>query len=129
MYMTGVKTDEEFAEIIKGVDVRPSSSKLDMPYFVMAGEDDSLSDIECTFEHLNYVSGPKTLFLYAGEEHGIFGARSSQLGVPFFTVIADWLADRASDKPMKSTFNVVDSNGQLHTERGAKTGSINTELP
>ncbi len=38
----------------------------------MAGEDDSLSDISCTFEHLNAVPGPKTLMLYAGEEHGIF---------------------------------------------------------
>ena len=54
--------------------------------------------------------------LYAGEEHGIFGARSSQLSMPFFTIIADWLADRAAAKPLESTYNLVDSTGKMHSE-------------
>ena len=116
MYMTGTDTEEAFEAVIQDIDVRPLSPKLNMPYFVMAGEDDSLSDISCTFEHLNAVPGPKTLILYAGEEHGIFGARSSQLSMPFFTVIADWLADRAAGKPLESTYNLVDSTGKMHSE-------------
>ena len=116
MYMTGTDNEEAFQSVIQKIDVRPLSAKLHMPCFVMAGEDDSLSDVTCTFEHLNAVSGPKTLVLYAGEEHGIFGARSSQLGMPFFTVIADWLADRAAGKSLESTFNLVDSTGQMHTQ-------------
>ncbi len=44
------------------------------------------------------------------------GSRSSQLGLPFFTIIADWLADRAAGKPFESTYNVVDRTGQLHRE-------------
>ena len=83
----------------------------------MAGEDDSLSDVSCTFEHLNEVPGPKTLVLYAGEEHGIFGAKSSQMGMPFFTIIANWLADRAASKPLESTYNLVDGTGHMHRER------------
>ena len=54
--------------------------------------------------------------LYAGREHGIFGAKSSQMGIPFFTIIADWLADRAVGKPLESTFNLVDSTGHMHSE-------------
>ena len=116
MYMTGTNTEEAFASTIENIDVRPLSPRLNMPCFVMAGEDDSLSDVSCAFEHLNAVPGPKTLVLYAGEEHGIFGARSSQLSMPFFTIIADWLADRAAGKPLESTFNLVDSTGQMHSE-------------
>ena len=40
----------------------------------------------------------------------------AQLGMPFFTVIADWLADRAAGKSLESTFNLVDSTGQMHTQ-------------
>ncbi len=66
MYMTGTDTEEAFEAVIQNIDVRPLSPKLNMPCFVMAGEDDSLSDISCTFEHLNAVPGPKTLMLHAG---------------------------------------------------------------
>lgn len=116
MYMTGVGEEEAFAAVMQKMDVRPLSAKLRMPYFVMAGEDDSLSDVGCTVEHLNNVPGPKTLVMYAGEEHGMGGARSSQLGAPFFLLIADWLADRAAGKPLESTYNLVDRTGQMHTE-------------
>lgn len=116
MYMTGTEREENFPAVMAKIDVLRLSAKLNMPYFVLAGEDDSLSDFGRTVEHLNAVPGPKTLFVYAGEEHGIFGARSSQLGLPFFPIIVDWLADRAAGKSFKSTYNLIDRNGQLHTE-------------
>jgi len=116
MYMTGIGTEEAFESVLPKMDVRPLSAKLNMPYFVMAGEDDSLSDVSCTIDHLNAVPGPKTLVMYAGEEHGMGGSRSSQLGLPFFTIIADWLADRAAGKTLASTYNLVDRTGQMHTE-------------
>ncbi len=116
LYMTGVEDESSFKAVMEKMDVFALSPRLRMPYFVMAGEDDSLSDVACTFEHLNRVPGPKTLVLFAGEEHGMGGSRSSQLGPPFFPMIADWLADRAKGKPLQSTYIVVDTTGQLHTE-------------
>jgi dienelactone hydrolase len=116
MYMTGVEDEAAFGAVMERMDVRPLSGKLAMPCFVMCGEDDSLSDVACTIEHLNAVPGPKTLVMYAGEEHGMGGSRSSQLGTPFFPLIADWLADRAAGKPLESTYNVVDTLGQMHSE-------------
>ena len=116
MYMTGTDTDEAFNAVAGKIDVRKLSSKLSMPYFVMAGEDDSLSDISIAFEHLNNVLAPKSFVLFAGEEHGIFGARSSQLSSPHFTIIADWLADRAAGKTIESTYTLIDRNGQPHTQ-------------
>ncbi len=116
MYMCGVSDEADFAAVMARMDVAALSPKLHMPCFVMAGEDDSLSDFACTVEHLNNVPGPKTLLVYAGEEHGMGGSRSSQLGSPFFPAIADWLADRAAGKPLSSTYTVVDTLGQAHTE-------------
>jgi len=116
MYMTGVDDEAAFNEVMPKMDVRPLSARISMPYFVMAGEDDSLSDVSCTIDHLNAVRGPKTLVMYAGEEHGMGGSRSSQLGAPFFLIIADWLADRAAGKPLQSTYNLVDRTGKMHSE-------------
>jgi dienelactone hydrolase len=116
MYMTNIDDEDEFRVMMEKMDVRTLSSKLKMPYFVMAGEDDLLSDIVYTIEHLNAVLGPKTLVLYAGEEHGVGGARSAQLGSPFFSLIADWLLDRARGKSLESTYNLVDRNGRMRTE-------------
>lgn len=116
MYMAGVEEEAAFEAVMTKMDVLELSGRLEMPYFVMAGEDDALSDFACTVEHLNRVPGPKTLVVFAGEEHGMGGSRSSQLGSPFFPMIADWLMDRASGKPLESTYNVVDTNGQLHSQ-------------
>ena len=116
MYMTGIEDEADFPSVMKKMDVMKLSAKIEMPYFVMAGEDDSLSDVTCTIDHMNGVKGPKTLVMFAGEEHGMGGSRSSQLGPPFFPMICDWLADRAADKPLESTYNVVDTLGMMHTE-------------
>jgi hypothetical protein len=116
MYMTGSADEEALERIMDRMDVFRISRELKMPCFVMSGEDDSLTDAACTIEHLNNVPGPKTLVMYAGEEHGMGGSRSSQLGTPFFPLIADWLADRAAGKPLESTYNVVDTLGQMHSE-------------
>ncbi len=120
MYMTGIDNEEAFEAVMARMDVRPLSPKINRPYFVMGGEDDSLSDISCTINHLNAVTGPKTLVMYAGEEHGLGGSRSSQLGLAFFPIIADWLADRAAGKALESTYNLVDRTGQMHSEPWGK---------
>ena len=64
--------------------------------------------------------------LYAGRGRGILGAKSSQMGPPSFTIIADWLADRAVGKPLEPTFNLVDNTGHMHSELLGKIGSTNT---
>ena len=35
---------------------------------------------------------------------------------PFWTIIVDWLADRAAGKPLESTYNLVDRSGRMHSE-------------
>ena len=116
LYMTGTEDEAALGAVMARMDVHRLSAALHMPCFVMAGEDDPLSDIACTIAHLNAVPGPKTLVMYAGEEHGMGGSRSSQLGAAFFPIVADWLADRAAGKKLDSTCSVVDRTGQMHVQ-------------
>lgn len=59
MYMAGVEEDSAFDAVMAKMDVMKLSSRLNMPYFIMAGEDNPLSDLACTVEHLNNVPGPR----------------------------------------------------------------------
>ena len=87
MYMTGVKDEAASDAVMAKMDVTQLSPKLSIPCFVMAGE-----------------------------EHGMGGSRPSQLGPPFFPVIASRLVDRARGKPLQPTHAVVDTTGQTHSE-------------
>ena len=57
----------------------------------MAGEDDHLSPIECTYDLMDTIAGPRQLVLYEGADHGLGGSSSSDLGPNPQTYIADWL--------------------------------------
>lgn len=75
MYMTGIDDKAGFGPIMAKMYVITLSPHVRMPYFVMAGEDGSLSDFGCTIEHMNHVSGSKTLMVFEGEEHDMGGSR------------------------------------------------------
>lgn len=114
MYMTGSSSFEELETVIASMDVLPLSTKITMPYLVIMGEDDPLTDPEQTFSHLNNVPGPKELLFYTGDTHAPVTRRSGQLGPPVFRYIVDWLADRASGAPLSSQRITVDATGRQH---------------
>lgn len=116
MYMTGTSSFEELEPVVQAMDVRPLSSQIAMPYLVVMGEDDPLTDPVQTIEHLNNVTGPKELLFYVGEDHAPVSRPSGQLGPASFLYIVDWLADRASGKPLESQRITVDAIGRLHPE-------------
>lgn len=116
MYMAGISDETAFAAYAEKIDVSKISANIQVPYLILAGEDDELSDIGYTFSHLNQVPGPKSLVLYCGGAHEMGAVHSYLLGPFNFVILSDWLRDRADGKPMESEYTVVDSTGQLHTE-------------
>lgn len=116
MYMTGLGDEAAFDDLAQKIDVRPLSKEIKVPYLVIAGEDDELSDIGYAFEHLNHIGGPKTLVLYSGGVHEIGAVPSYLLGPFNFAVLADWLRDRADGKPLASEYIPVDSQGRMHPQ-------------
>lgn len=116
MFMTGVDSVAALEKVAENMDVRPLSASLTMPYLVIAGEDDPLTDLEQTYQHLNAVPGPRELMLYTGEDHAPVTRSSGQLGPNHMVYAADWCADRAAGKPLESTHVVVDYLGHQHRE-------------
>lgn len=116
MYMAGISDEAAFGAYTEKIDARKLSEEIKVPCLVLAGEDDELSDIGYTFEHLNRVQGPKTLVLYSGGVHEIGPVPSYLLGPFNFVIMADWLRDRADGKPLESQYIPVDSTGQMHPQ-------------
>ena len=116
MFMTGVTTLEELDAVTQGMDVRPLSHSLSMPCLVIAGEDDPLTDLEQTYQHLNDVPGPKELLLYTGEDHAPLTRSSGQLGPLHAVYAADWLAERAAGRALESRHITIDYLGHAHEE-------------
>ncbi len=116
MFMIGVDSVEALEKIAQGMDVRPLSGSLTMPYLVIAGEDDPLTDLEQTYQHLNNVPGVKELLLYTGEDHAPVTRSSGQLGPNHAIYAADWLVDRAAGKPLESRQITIDYLGHPHKE-------------
>ncbi len=116
MSMTGSDSFEQLQNKVDAMDVRPLSAKLTMPYLVIAGEDDPLTDPQQTFDHLNQVPGPKELMLYTGEDHAPVTRGSGQLGPAVLVYAADWLADRAGGRNLESRKITIDSLGRRHAQ-------------
>ena len=114
MYMTGTNTVADLETTLADMDVRPLSKDITMPYLVIMGEDDPLTDPEQTFAHLNAVPGPKELLFYTGEDHAPVTRSSGQLGPAAFLYIVDWLSDRAQGRPLESQLITVDALGRQH---------------
>lgn len=109
MYMAGIEDEDEFDRFAAGMTLDGRDVKC--PYLVVAGEDDELSPIECTYELFDHITTPKQLFVYQGERHAI-GGMAGGLGPNWMTLLADWLRDRADGKPMPSERIYVDVTGQ-----------------
>lgn len=115
MYMTNVQDEARFEAVTRRIDALPLASAIKCPFMVAGGEDDALSDARHTFEFVNRLSVPKTLAFYEGEDHGMHGSRSGQLGPEAFTLVADWLYDRVNGRELRSSYLEVDSAGEVHT--------------
>lgn len=116
MYMTGTTTFEALRTKVAAMQVAPLSERLTMPYLVIAGEDDPLTDPQQTFDHLNRVPDPKQLLFYTGEDHAPVTRSSGRLGPAVMIYPADWLMDRAAGKPIESQRITVDYLGRQHVE-------------
>lgn len=112
-YMVNAKDDAEVDRVRRRITTHGLSERIACPYLIVGGEDDQLSDIGDTVDHMNRVTAPKTLIIYQGEDHGLHSARSGQLGPEAFSTAADWLQDRARGKNEASSFSVVDMTGKV----------------
>jgi pimeloyl-ACP methyl ester carboxylesterase len=116
MYMTGTCNVEDLQAKLASMTVAGLGERIHMPYLVVMGEDDPLTDPVDTYRHLNAVPGPKELLFYIGEHHAPVTRPAGRRGPAVFLSVADWLADRAAGIPLASRHITVDSRGRSHAE-------------
>ena len=112
MYMAGYEDEDEFDRFAETMTLEGVGEKVTCPYLAMAGEDDHLSPIECTYDLMDTIAGPRQLVVYEGTDHGLGGGSSADLGPNPATLMADWLKDRLDGKPMESQHILIDMAGQ-----------------
>ena len=105
--MANITDDDEFDAYAKGFDVREAAAKIKCPILIIAGEDDELSPIECTYDLYERIQAPKKLIVYEGAKHNMGPASSVQLGENFGALMADWIADRINGVTVGPDENVL----------------------
>lgn len=114
MYYTGLRTEAELDKFLETWDIQPLAAKIKAPYLAIAGEDDQVSRIECTYQFFDNLAGPKQLLVYEGAEHSVNNAQSVALGPSVASYAVDWIKDRFDGKPCVTKFMKVDGTGNLH---------------
>jgi pimeloyl-ACP methyl ester carboxylesterase len=112
MFMSGFDDEGAFDRFIAAFDLRRFAADIKAPYMILAGEDDALSPITCTYELFEHITAPKRLVVYEGSNHGIRDGGSAQEGEEKTTVVSDWLKARLQGKPFQSELVRVDSAGR-----------------
>jgi pimeloyl-ACP methyl ester carboxylesterase len=113
MYMSGITDEAEFDKMRQGMTWEGHADKIKVPYLCVAGEFDELSPIEHSFRLVAATKGPKRMVVYQESRHSVGNVPAANLG-PFPPIlIADWLADRVTGKPMTNEHWYVRSNGQI----------------
>jgi fermentation-respiration switch protein FrsA (DUF1100 family) len=121
MFMSGIDDEAAFDRFCKKIDLTPYMPKIKCPYMVIVGENEQLSPIDYTEKLYELIKAPKRLIVFEGANHSVAGAPSAENGEDRNTMLADWLLDRISGKPMKSERSWVDSSGRMTSEPFAKT--------
>ena len=116
MYMSGCADEAAFDEFRKTLTWEPYAAQIRSPYLCCSGEHDPLSPLVHTERLFDALTVPKTLVVYQGAGHGIGGVPSGNLGPPFTTLMADWMAARLAGKMLNSERWLVDATGQVHKQ-------------
>jgi dienelactone hydrolase len=114
MYMAGYDNEDEFDKFAHTINLDGVGERITSPYLAVAGEDDELSPIECTYGLLEKIRAPQELLLYQGERHALHTNSATALGPSWLGHMLDWLKDRVDGMPMESRYTLVDLLGQTH---------------
>ncbi|MEM2484521.1 MAG: alpha/beta hydrolase [Candidatus Caldarchaeum sp.] len=105
MFMTNIYDEKEFDAFASKLSVKGLGRKITKPFMIVAGEDDELAPITDAYAFFEELAGPKKMLTYEGEIHAL-------PNVYWLHIVADFLHDRVSGKPMTSDSIYVDTMGR-----------------
>lgn len=116
MWMSGYEYDEQgFDENVAAhLDLMPLVANMEVPWLVVAGDEDELSPVEHSYDLAAACPVPAPMLVYAQGRHALsLPTPSVALGPSWVTYAADWLLDRVKGVPAEDTFDYVLPSGQI----------------
>lgn len=115
MFMAGYEDEGEFDRFILDFDLRERVSGISTPYFALGGALDELAPIKNSYDLMSRIPGPVEFVVYENERHAPGRMPSAQLGPHWYTMMANWLAERVRDcRPQESRRHLfVKSSGAV----------------
>jgi cephalosporin-C deacetylase-like acetyl esterase len=93
MFMTGNTDPEAVMDFVKQMSLEAIAPKVKVPYLIVMGENDEVTTIEGTVKTYEQLQGPKELWIYQHEFHGV-GPQSDE----WLNASLDWLDAALTDK-------------------------------
>ena len=111
MYMSGITEEAAFDRFRRTITLKGQAARIRAPYLCVAGERDELCPIVWAGRTLGEMKGPKQLVVYQESRHTVGNVPSTVLGPNPQALTADWMHDRLSGKPLKSSRWFVEASG------------------
>lgn len=115
MWMAGLEHEEAtFDEMVRQIDLRPVIGDLQVPWLVVAGDEDELSPIEHSYDLVRDCPAPSAMLVYAQGRHALsLPTPSVAAGPSWLAYSADWLLDRVNGVPAQDVVDYVLPDGRV----------------
>jgi len=115
MWMSGLENDEDaFDAMAQEIDLRPAIANMQVPWLVVAGDEDELSPMEHSYDLARRCPSPSPMLVYQQGRHALsLPTTSVALGPNWLTYSADWLLDRVNGVPAEDYLDYVASSGVI----------------
>jgi pimeloyl-ACP methyl ester carboxylesterase len=115
MWMAGLEHDEDsFDKMAQEIDLRPLMSGMQVPWLIIAGDEDELSPMEHSYDLARRCPSPSPLLVYQQGRHALsLPTPSVALGPNWLTYASDWLLDRVNGAPAEDYVDYVLSTGSI----------------
>ncbi len=122
MWMSGLEHNEaQFDEMVEQIDLRPVMPHMQVPWLVVAGDEDELSPMEHSYELARLCASPAPMLVYQQGRHALsLPTPSVALGPNWLAYSADWLLDRANGVPAEEYVDYVLPTGQVEGRQHPK---------
>lgn len=113
MWMAGIDDEDAFDAFAQTLDLTALVEGMQVPWLVIAGEDDELSPIGYSYDLVGRSGSSSSLLVYEAERHAFSGAPSTVHGPNWNTYAYDWLLDRVEGVPAEEIFDWVAPDGTV----------------
>lgn len=115
MWMSGLEHDEAaFDAMAEKIDLRPMMPGMQIPWLVVAGDEDELSPMEHSYDLARRSPAPSPMLVYQQGRHALsLPTPSVASGPNWLAYSADWLLDRVNGVPAEDYVDYVLPTGQI----------------